>query len=270
MNRNTANAFIDELWGYYDQNARGLPWRTPELSGGFDGYKILVSEMMLQQTQVGRVIPKYRAFVQRFPTLDNLANSPLSDVLSLWSGLGYNRRAKYLHEAAKALQSKQQPWSLEQLIALKGIGHNTAAAICVYSYNSPHVFIETNIRTVYLYYFFKDDIEVSDDDIKNVLIQTLDKENPREFYWALMDYGTHLKKQGVNNISQSKHYKKQSQFQGSRRQVRGNVLKLLTKNGPMQVASLREHIEDIRFDAIMSELEKEKFIVIRGDKAHIA
>ncbi len=264
------NSFIVVVWDFYNQHARLLPWREPELNGNYDEYKILVSEMMLQQTQVKRVIPKYQEFIKRFPSLESLAEGDLSEVLLLWSGLGYNRRAKYLHEAAKVLVSLKQPWSIEQLTAVKGIGTNTAAAICVYSYNSPEVFIETNIRTVYLHHFFHGQSNVEDKQIVDMLQQTIDEQNPREFYWALMDYGSNLKSQGIRNTSRSKHYKKQSRFEGSPRQIRGAVLRLLTKQGSLRPDVLKKQINDSRIDKILSELEKEKLIKATGGIIRIA
>lgn len=254
------NSVIAAVWDFYNQHARLLPWREPELNGDYDGYKILVSEMMLQQTQVKRVTPKYQAFISRFPNLESLAEGDLSEVLLLWSGLGYNRRAKYLHEAAKALVGLKQPWSIEQLTSIKGIGTNTAAAIRVYSYNSPEVFIETNIRTVYLHHFFHGQSNIEDKQILDILKQTIDEQNPREFYWALMDYGSDLKSQGIRNASRSKHYKKQSRFEGSPRQIRGTVLRLLTKQGSLRLYVLKKQINDSRIDSILSELEEEGLI----------
>src|SRR4030095_9666003 len=153
-----SETFREVVLEYYREHGRELPWRHP----GTTVYEILVSEMMLQQTQVKRVIPKYQSFLKRFPTIQSLANAPLSEVLSEWSGLGYNRRAKYLHDAAKQLVSKVGPWKLEDLTECKGIGHNTAVAVLVYAYNRPLVFIETNIRTVCIHHFFNDKENITD------------------------------------------------------------------------------------------------------------
>lgn len=112
-------AFQKTVWDYYAKHGRDLPWRRPDSE---DPYKILVSEIMLQQTQVQRVIPKYHSFLERFPSVESLAEAPLATVLSEWSGLGYNRRGKYLHEAARVLVVKGAPWQLEDLVACKGIG----------------------------------------------------------------------------------------------------------------------------------------------------
>lgn len=220
--------FQEEIYRQYDRLKRDLPWRHPDPDGNFNAYKILVSEIMLQQTQVARVIPKYDAFLDAFPSVSELAGAPLSEVLRYWSGLGYNRRAKYLHDAARQLQDKQV-WTLEDLTSCKGIGHNTAAAVVVYAYNQAVPFIETNVRTVYIHHFFQDQSDVHDSDIQKVLEATFDQEHPREFAWALMDYGSHLK-QTVGNASRySRHYVKQPTFEGSLRQIRGQVLKALVQ-----------------------------------------
>lgn len=204
-----------------------MPWRQDTRP-----YYILVSELMLQQTQVDRVVPKFLAFIARFPDEGALAAASLADVLSLWSGLGYNRRAKFLHEAAKMIVQKHDgifPDTRDALMQLPGVGPNTAGAILVYAFNTPAVFIETNIRTVYFEHFLADVDSVSDKELAVYVEQTIDTEHPREFYWALMDYGTWLKKNGGGRLKQSKHYKKQAPLKGSVREVRGQIIRLLTE-----------------------------------------
>lgn len=214
---------IGDVWSFYGSHGRSLPWRELSVDSSTRLYQVLVSEMMLQQTQVTRVVTKYLDWMAAFPSMSSLADAPLEAVLKKWSGLGYNRRAKYLHDAAKAIYSSPDV----ELESLKGIGRNTAAAISVYADNHPKVFIETNIRTVFLHYYFTGVASVSDKELAVHVDRTMDIVNPREWYWALMDYGTSLKK-SVNNINQSSGYKKQSRFEGSRRQLRGRVLKILS------------------------------------------
>lgn len=205
---------------------RDLPWRhdiTP--------YRVLVSELMLQQTQVDRVVPKFEAFMQRFPSVGALAEAPLADVLVLWQGLGYNRRAKYLHEAAQQIvELGTFPDTLDELTKLPGVGKNTAGAILAYAFNQPVFYIETNIRTVYLHHHFAKRTDVSDAEILAKLQETAPFEtiSPREWYSALMDYGSFLKKQGLGANAKSKHYKKQPKFEGSLRQMRGMIVRELT------------------------------------------
>lgn len=263
MNSAEVLTFQETVWDYYQKHGRQLPWRQAEADGSFDPYKILVSEIMLQQTQVNRVTPKFQAFLKQFPDLGTLAAASLGDVLIAWSGLGYNRRAKYLHDAAKQLVSKNRPWKLEDLTACKGIGQNTAVAVNVYAYNQPQVFIETNIRTVYIHHFFTSlaigSHPIADQEMKPLVEQTLDHENPREFYWALMDYGTHLKTSVGNAARRSQHHTKQSSFEGSRRQIRGRVLRSLILK-PMTLTDLQQVINDKRLSEIVSQLETEQLI----------
>ena len=245
-----------------------MPWREPRPDGSFDAYRILVSELMLQQTQVPRVIPKFISFLNDFPSLQALAAAPLAEVLRAWSGLGYNRRAKYLHEAAKTLQDVPEPWTYEQLVACKGIGPNTAKAVLVYAYDQPEVFIETNIRTVFIHYFFQDKLTVSDAEITAVLERTLDRELPRACYWALMDIGAYIKSAEGNASRKSTAYKKQSPFEGSMRQVRGRVLKLLADGIPktMQQLSMQD---DERTKAVLASLQNEGLIHKKSGKYHL-
>ena len=202
-----------------------LPWRQTS-----DPYAILVSELMLQQTQVERVIPKFLAFLKRFPTVASLSKAELSEVLIFWQGLGYNRRAKYLWETARSvnLAGGQFPRTEKGLRALPGIGPYTASAVAAFSYNLPVLMIETNIRTVFLYHFFPNQEQVTDKDILLLIEASLDTANPREWYWALMDYGSHLKKIFPNPSRRSQQYNKQSTFKGSSRQVRGEILRMLS------------------------------------------
>lgn len=256
--------FLETLWDYYHEHGRhDLPWRQLAPSGQIDPYKIMVSELMLQQTQVGRVIPKYELFLQTFPSIPALARAELGDVLRVWQGLGYNRRAKFLWQAAQAVAALPAfPTEQDALVKLPGIGVNTAGAIQTYAFNKAVPFVETNIRTAYIYHFFSGEQDISDKAILRELEQTMDTEQPREFYWALMDYGTMLKS-SVGNLSRSsKHYVKQSAFHGSRRQVRGLIIKLLGE-GPHSGAELTEKVADVRLIDVLDELVKEGLIQFR-------
>lgn len=219
---------------------------------------------MLQQTQVERVVPKFESFMKRFPSFSVLANSSLAEVLASWQGLGYNRRAKYLHEAAKSVVQKGHfPTTVAELTTLPGIGENTAGAIYAYVYNLPVVYVETNIRTVYLYHFFNGQTAVSDEDIRAKIAETLPNENFRQWYEALMDYGAHLKSNGLRNVSLSKHYVKQTPFSGSVRQVRGAIIRGLVREA-QSLASLKKTIRDPRLPEVLAQLEQEKLIVKEG------
>lgn len=269
--------FLDEVWGYYHNHSRDLLWRHPEADGTFDPYKIMLSEIMLQQTQVGRVTQKYQEFLAVFPTLQSLAAAPLADVLRLWQGLGYNRRAKYLWQAARQITDdlgEVFPNSQQELTKLPGIGLNTAGAICAYAYNQPVAFIETNIRTVFIHHFFKDRDDVHDNELTPLIKSALQivvnsHEQPREFYWAVMDYGTHLKAT-VGNVSRSsKHYAKQSTFKGSRRQIRGQVLRLLAA-GKASSKHMEQQIADPRLPGVLQDLLSEGLIEQHGKQFGLA
>jgi A/G-specific adenine glycosylase len=246
--------FQETIWDYYQRAARSMPWRDQPTP-----YFVLVSELMLQQTQVSRVLPKFQAFIKAFPNITSLSGANQAEVLAAWSGLGYNRRAKFLHQAAQKVCQDFGgilPDSLEALITLPGIGKNTAGAILTYAYNQPVLFIETNIRTVYFYHFFKDQESVSDSLVLHLLRQTMDAGHPREWYWALMDYGAYLKQTVGNNVQLSKHYVKQSKFSGSKRQIRGQVLKLLIAK-PLRLDQLARHISDARLATVLKDLQRE-------------
>lgn len=232
------NAFKTLILAYAAAHKRDLPWRTPALTpnenGELDLYGVLVSEVMLQQTQVPRVILKYTEFLTAFPTLADLARADLPDVLRVWQGMGYNRRGKYLWQAARKLQSyhrvipglSRDPFlTPAELDALPGIGPATAASIYCFTYNKPVVFIETNIRKVYLFHFFPDREGVGDVELLPYIQKTMDYEQPREWYYALMDYGSYLSKMVPNPNRKSKHYVRQSKFEGSDRQIRGALLR---------------------------------------------
>lgn len=251
--------FQETVWEYARHHSRSMPWRE-----NTDPYYVLVSELMLQQTQVGRVISKFQAFIARFPTVTALADATLSDVLTLWNGLGYNRRAKFLWESARMIQygfDGKVPDTIDELTTLPGVGNNTASAILAYAYNQPVVFIETNIRTVFFYHFFNESsMSVSDQEILKLVEQTLDVEHPREWYWALMDCGTHLKKQGLGTITQSSHYRKQSPLKGSIREVRGQIIKALTIESMSEDSLKARLLADERFSPALTALLREGLV----------
>lgn len=227
MNTNERR-LVDTVWQhYYTYGRHELPWRRTT-----DPYRILVSEVMLQQTQVLRVLPKYRAFIRQFPNTKQLASASLADVLRLWQGLGYNRRAQSLWRSAQHVHqhhSGKWPRTETELKLLPGIGLYTAAAVCAFAYNQPVIMIETNIRTVYLHHCFPEQRCVSDAALLPVIRRTCDQGSPRTWYWALMDYGAYLKSVHKVNNKRSAAYTKQSTFQGSTRQIRGAIIRVLSE-----------------------------------------
>ncbi len=206
-----------------------LPWRKTS-----DPYHILVSEIMLQQTQVPRVITKYNRFIQRFTDIESLAKASTKDVLETWQGLGYNRRALMLQKTAAGIVScfgSKVPRSESELLTFPGIGPYTAAAVMAFAFDQPSIVIDTNIRSVIIYHFLGDRDSVPDNEIRPFVQATLDREHPREWYSALMDYGVQLKSIGENPGRKSAHHTRQSPFKGSDRQIRGKILRLLINNG---------------------------------------
>lgn len=241
-----------------------MPWRSDTRP-----YYVLVSELMLQQTQVARVIPKFESFIAAFPDEQAVANAELAAVLRQWQGLGYNRRAKFLHQAAKAIVERGNfPQTLDELVQLPGVGKNTAGAILAYSFNQPIVFIETNIRTVYIHHFFADRTDIDDKELLPIIETTLDHEHPREWYWALMDYGSYLKTTIGNLSKNSRHYTKQSAFHGSVRQLRGQVLRVLA-DGDQTYDQLYAVIGDKRLIIVLDDLVKEALIQHKHDRYYL-
>lgn len=264
------------VWNFYQKHGRhSLPWRLTR-----DPYKILVSEIMLQQTQVDRVIPYYQHFVKKFPTSDALARARTAEVLKAWQGLGYNRRAVNLQRAAQEVVRKYGcafPEKYEDILALPGVGPTTAGDIVAFAYNAPAVVLETNIRQVFFHHFFPEMLKrkdkackIYDKDVAPLVEKTLDKKNPREWYYALMDYGAYLKKTGRNHISKSAHYKKQSKFKGSNRELRSNILKLVLKKSRTEeevLKLLEAPAPDIKKNLLA--LEKEGLLRKRGRKLSV-
>ncbi|MBI4225233.1 MAG: A/G-specific adenine glycosylase [Candidatus Sungbacteria bacterium] len=253
--------FQKTIWKYYREHGRDLPWRRT-----VDPYRILVSEFMLQQTQVERVIPKYRAFVKEFPNFAALDRAPLAGVLKAWQGLGYNRRALMLKKLAAMVITDYQgklPTDPRLLNDLPGIGPGTAGALCAFVFGIPVPFIETNIRRAYLHHFFPKKKNVLDANVLDLVEETLDAKNPREWYYALMDYGAMLgRKEKENPNRRSRHYAKQSRFKGSDRQVRGQILRLLLARKNLSLKNILKELEqpEIRIVAILAGLEREGFI----------
>ncbi|MEX0931801.1 MAG: A/G-specific adenine glycosylase [Candidatus Paceibacterota bacterium] len=257
------NSFKAQVYEYYTQYKRSFPWRvrvTP--------YKVLVSEIMLQQTQAKRVVGYFNAFIKKFPTVTSLSKASLSDVLSVWQGLGYNRRAKYIKKCAEEIVLRYDgvfPKTKKELESLTGIGPYTASAICIFAYNSPEICIETNIRTVYLHHFFNKQNLVPDSKLLPIISATLDTDNPAKWYSALMDYGSHLKEVLPNPSRKSKHHSKQSVFVGSRRQVRGKVIKHLLDNSRATIEELKKYeVEKHSVREVLSGLQKELLIKKSG------
>lgn len=263
--------FRDLVFTHYERYGRhDLPWRKTT-----DAYRILVSEVMLQQTQVERVIPFYKNFLKEFQTVRVLASAPLSSVLRAWQGLGYNRRAKMLHEAAKAVVREHNgtmPATAEELVLLPGVGPYTARAVAAFAHNADSIFIETNIRTAVTHHFFADRESVADSEVLTILEKAYPEGRAREWYAALMDYGSHLKRSGVHINAKAKGYTKQSKFEGSGRQARGAILRTLVQK-PRTKRSLTLLLGPERKKQVESALQAlidEGVVIARGTTVLLA
>lgn len=252
--------FRNIIYRHYELQGRSLPWRQTS-----DPYQILVSEIMLQQTQVERVLLKYEAFLQRFPTIQELARAPLRDILMEWQGLGYNRRAKALQEIAQRLVAEfngQLPAHRKTLESLPGIGAATAGALMAFAFEQPVVFLETNIRRVYLHFFYPEAEAVPDKKLALLVMLTLDIHQIRSWYYALMDYGSWLKRAVPNPNRRSAHYARQSPFQGSDREIRSWILRLFLNSSALPENTILQTIpgEPARIKKILQQLIQENFL----------
>jgi len=253
-------AFKEFIWNFYHQNKRDFAWRHVD-----NPYYVVVSEIMLQQTQTHRVISKYEEFIASFPTFESLAAATLRDVLTVWQGLGYYRRARYVHQLAQIVVNEHDgilPQDPKILQKLPGIGPNTAGSICAFAFNKPVIFIETNIRTVFIDSFFCAQESVSDKELLPLIEASIDADNAREWYYALMDYGVFLKARKMNPSRKSAHYTKQSKFEGSDRQIRAKIVKLITEKERITHNDLMSIINNdtIRVEKIIDKLIAEQFI----------
>ena len=263
-------AFRAKVRAHYRSHARSMPWRETR-----DPYRILVSEVMLQQTQVDRVRVKYAEFLAAFPDLNALACASFARVLAAWQGLGYNRRAVNLQRSARILDAEHGgriPDDTAALVALPGIGAATAASIRAFAFDAPVVFIETNIRRVFIHEFFPGGEAVADAELLPLVAAALDKRSPREWYYGLMDYGAALARQVPNPNRRSRSYSRQSRFEGSDRQVRGALLRALVGGAAQTGAGLAQAVagDRERVARLLGDLEREGFVQRAGRRFRIA
>jgi A/G-specific adenine glycosylase len=266
----TVARFRALVWFFYRTRGRSLPWRRTR-----SHYKAYVAEIMLQQTQVDRVARKFTEFTALFPSFGALAKASLRDVLAAWQGLGYNRRALNLKRAAEIIVREhggRLPRTVDELERLPGVGAATAASIMAFALNRPTVFIETNIRSVFIHCFFPGCESVRDTELRPLIAVTLDRRAPRCWYNALMDFGAWLKSRHANPSRQSRHHRPQSSFEGSDRQVRGAVLRLLTTQGTLTLDELcgRMEFDYARVERTTAALAREGFIVYECNKISLS
>jgi A/G-specific adenine glycosylase len=262
--------FRQIIYQHYAEHRREMPWRVSR-----DPYHILVSEIMLQQTQVGRVLAKYELFISTFPDFDSVCKAPLQEILGVWQGLGYNRRAIALQKICRLVVTEYGgvlPSSAETLQTFPGIGPATAGAICAFAFNQPTVFIETNIRRVFIHFFFPNKKRIKDKEILPLVERTLDTGSPRRWYHALMDYGAMLKTEEHNPNRRSAHYNRQAPFQGSNREIRGLILKTLLGKPELSEGKLIRAVNKSpgRVRPIINQLRKEGFIVKEKNRLKIS
>lgn len=265
---------------------RQMPWRENHTP-----YFVLLSEIMLQQTQVNRVRTYFNTFIRLWPSIQDLAQATLSEILTQWQGLGYNRRGKFLHSCANEIVKRHNgiiPNDIATLKTLSGIGEYSASAIMAFAYNAPVIVVETNIRRAIIHHFFKNEQQVEESRIRIKVGEVLDKKNPRAWYWAFMDYGAYLSKHIENPNRKAKAYKKQSKFEGSDRQIRGEIIRNIVHSNTASITkqTLVEQVRDIlyydakgneardiletRIYTMLEKLEKEKMIVSEGAVYYIA
>jgi A/G-specific adenine glycosylase len=254
----TDKKFVETILKHYRIHGRhDLVWRK-----NITPYRILVSEIMLQQTQVTRVLPKFMSWMKTYPTLSSLSNSNLKDILILWQGLGYQRRAKALHTIAQSV--RVLPKTFDELLMLRGVGTYTASAVMAFAYDTfSHPVLETNIRTVLIEEFHPGEENIHDgmlyDDLTRLeKLALVQKTGARNWYYALMDYGAHLKENKVSHNKKSAYHAVQSKYEGSLRQLRAKVLFAITHGEGLP--------QDERLEEVLSQLLKETFIKKVGRK----
>ena len=254
-------AFKKLILTFYAQHGRPFAWRATS-----DPYSILVSEVMLQQTQTARVVPKYEAFLRKWADFSSLAEASTEELLSVWKGLGYNRRALNLRSSARMTQ--EWDWTIPNdralIESLPGVGKATSAAILSFCFGERSVYLETNIRRVLLSCFYPEEQEVKDKNLELLLHElSLINGDMKIWYYALMDYGVLLKALFPNANRRSAHYTKQKKFENSNRQIRGQLIHLLTDTGSKELSviyDLLSHFEDERILNSLEQLTKEGFV----------
>ena len=264
-------AFVSDVREQGRALYRDLPWRNTR-----DPYEIWISEVMLQQTQVARVLTRWERFLSRFPTVDALAAASSGDVVEEWQGMGYNRRALALKRAADICAARYggaMPEGVEELVKLPGIGEATAAGITAFSRDVPCIYIETNVRAVFIHRFFPDEERVTDRQLRPLVEAACPTEDVRGWYYALLDVGAHLKRTQGNPSRRAAAYTRQSAFEGSRRQKRSWLLRevmaspgieseeLMARLNRIEREAGRDGVDRATFDSVMADLEREGFFV---------
>ena len=256
--------FQKKIFTFYKKNKRVLPWRNTN-----NPYKILISEYMLQQTQVNRVIDYYSRWIDQWPTIDDLSRASFYDVVSSWIGLGYNRRAKYLHDTIKKIVYDFDSDVLKAMKSydkLPGIGRYTSQAVRIFAGNENIPTVDTNIRRIFIHEFNLNE-SISEKDLYDIAQQCLPKGKSRIWHNALMDYGSLVL---TSNNTGIKPKTKQSTFHGSNRQIRGQILRILLNNKKtFEELKVELHIEEERLYDILEKLIRDKIIQYKKDYYYV-
>lgn len=253
--------FRSSILDFHAHHGRRFAWRETS-----DPYRILLSEVMLQQTQTSRVEPKYEQFLSLWPDFSSLAKAPLDELLFHWKGLGYNRRALNLRKSAAL--TEQWGWTIppdeKAISSLPGVGKATTAALLAFAYQMQSIYLETNIRRVLLTCFYPEAEHVKDKELEQLLaLLVAGIEDVKSWYYALMDYGVLLKALLPNANTRSAHYTRQSAFENSNRQIRGQLIHLLADTGAKdsrEIVSILSRFDEERILSCLADLQKEGFV----------
>jgi len=256
--------FQSNVLSFYKTHRRDLPWRKTT-----DPYKILISELMLQQTQVSRVIKYYEKWIKRWPTIDSLVHASRRDVLKAWMGLGYNTRGINLHRAAQKIVNDYDGDMLEAMKnheEIPGVGKYTSRAVQIFATNVNLVTVDTNIRRIFIHEFhlFED---VSDRELWLLAERCLPKGLSRVWHNALMDYGALFLTAQKTRV---KSKTKQSRFEGSDRQIRAQILRQLLERS-LSLSDLQKilEVEQNRLQQILGKMVQGNLIAAKNKRFQV-
>ena len=247
----TIQSFQTKIMDWWSENTRDLQWRRDPTP-----YNVLVSEIMLQQTQVSRVIPKYLEFLQKYPAIESLAEANTKELIQIWCGLGYNRRALWLREAAGQIVERGSfPEEVADLRKLKGIGPYTSRSILVFAFNKDVATVDTNIRRVLIASGFAEE-NSSDKELQDIADALLLKGRSSDWHNALMDYGSEVLTSSTTGIAPTS---KQPRFKGSSRQIRGKIVRELSENDTLTLGEIASSLnidgkKETELESILDQL----------------
>jgi A/G-specific adenine glycosylase len=279
----------DRILEWYASHGRDLPWRRTR-----DPYRILVAEVMLQQTQVERVLPKYEQWLAAFPTIDVLAQAATAEVIRLWAPLGYNSRAVRLQAIARECMERfgsQMPTTFEHLRQLKGVGRYTAGAIACFGYEQQVTFWDTNVRRVLTRLLRGHGLELSEPDMEELAAEALPRGRAYEWHQALMDMGAAVCTSraprcdvcpvmdlcaaypavllGPRIIAERKARYEAQPFESTNRYFRGRLVDALRERSPLPLASLSDLLgrdDPTWASRLVAGLERDGLLVRSGDQ----